>query len=113
MSFLITAPETLASVATDLASVGSAITAANASAAVPTIVVVAAGADEVSAEIAALFGAHAQAFQALSGQAAAFHDQFVQALNTGADNYASTEAASTSPLQILELGLLDVVNAPT
>jgi PE family len=55
--------------------------------------VVAAGADEVSTAIAAVFGAHAEGYQALSAQAASFHDQFVQALNAGAGAYASTEAA--------------------
>nr|WP_223163860.1 PE family protein [Mycobacterium simiae] len=45
----------------------------------------AAGADEVSAAIAALFGTHGQAYQAyraLSAQAVAFHQQFVQLLAT-------------------------------
>ena len=78
------APETLTAAATDLASIGSALTAANASAAAPTISVAAAGADEVSSSIAAVFGAHAQGYHALSAQAASFHDQFVQALNAGA-----------------------------
>ncbi|AMC67937.1 PE family protein PE14 [Mycobacterium tuberculosis] len=43
----------------------------------------AACADEVSAVVASLFARHAQAYQALSLQATAFHQQFVQAL-TGA-----------------------------
>ncbi|MXI82010.1 PE domain-containing protein, partial [Mycobacterium tuberculosis] len=51
------------------------------------------GADEVSAAVADLFGAHAQAYQALSAQAALFHEQFVQALTAAAGRYASTEAA--------------------
>lgn len=38
-----------------------------------------AAADEVSAAIAELFGAHGQEFQALSAQASAFHDRFVRA----------------------------------
>ena len=37
----------------------------------------------MSAAIAALFSAHGQGFQALGAQAAAFHAQFVQALNAG------------------------------
>jgi PE family len=41
--------------------------------------VLSAGADEVSTAIAALFGAHAQEFQALSAQASAFHSQFTEA----------------------------------
>jgi len=53
MSYLIAAPEWLAAAATDLASVGSSISAANAAAAAPTTALVAAGADEVSAALAA------------------------------------------------------------
>ena len=60
--------------------------------------VIPAAADEVSAAIAAVFGAHAQGFQALSAQAAAFHQQFIQALTTGAGAYAGVEAASASRL---------------
>jgi hypothetical protein len=62
MSFLIAAPEMVAA-ATDLARLGSTISAANAAAAAPISSVIAAGADEVSETIAALFGAHAQAFR--------------------------------------------------
>ena len=68
----------------------------------PDDAVLAAGADEVSAQIAALFGAHAQSYRALSAQAAAFHEQFVQALRGGAASYASTEAANAQPLQAVE-----------
>jgi hypothetical protein len=68
----------------------------------------AAAEDEVSATIDRVFGSHAQAYQALSAQASAFHQQFVQALSSGARSYASAEAANASPLQ----GLLDAINAP-
>ncbi|REQ17293.1 PE family protein, partial [Mycobacterium tuberculosis] len=71
MSFVSVAPEIVVAAATDLAGIGSAISAANAAAAAPTTAVLAAGADEVSAAIAALFSGHAQAYQALSAQAAA------------------------------------------
>ena len=81
MSFVIAAPEMVTSAATDLASIGSTISAANAAAAAPTTGVLAAAEDEVSAAIASLFSGHGQAFQALSAQAAAFHAQFVQTLN--------------------------------
>ena len=60
MSFVIAAPEILTTAATDLAGIGSAINAANGAAVASTTRVVAAAADEVSAQIAALFGAHAQ-----------------------------------------------------
>ncbi|PHO36480.1 hypothetical protein B6F15_00885, partial [Mycobacterium tuberculosis variant bovis] len=58
MSFVIAAPEVIAAAATDLASLGSSISAANAAAAANTTALMAAGADEVSTAIAALFGAH-------------------------------------------------------
>ncbi|MGB9304544.1 MAG: PE family protein, partial [Mycobacterium sp.] len=108
MSFVIAVPDLMADAATDLASIGWAMSAANAAAAAPTEVLLAAGADEVSAAIAAVFGAHGQSYQALSAQAAAFHDQFVQALAAGAGSYAATEAASASPIQ----ALLNAINTP-
>ncbi|WP_016719227.1 PE domain-containing protein, partial [Mycobacterium tuberculosis] len=49
MSFVSVAPEIVVAAATDLAGIGSAISAANAAAAAPTTAVLAAGADEVSA----------------------------------------------------------------
>src|ERR1700752_435659 len=78
MSYLVAAPEFLASAATDLSNIGSTLSAANAAAAAPTTGVLAAAEDEVSGVIAAVFSAHGQGFQALGAQAAAFHDQFVQ-----------------------------------
>jgi PE family len=50
----------------------------------------------VSAAIASLFSGHAQAYQALGAQAAAFHEQFVQALTAGAGSYVSAEAANAA-----------------
>jgi hypothetical protein len=84
MSFVIAAPEALMAAATDLTNIGATIGAANAAAATPTTAVKAADADEVSTTIATLFAAHGQAYQALNAQAAAFHQQVVQALTTGA-----------------------------
>jgi PPE-repeat protein len=98
MSFVTAAPEMVASAASDLASIGSTIGEANAAAAIPTTGVLPAAADEVSAGIASLFGSHAQAFQALSTQAASFHQQFVQLMTGSAAQYASAEAANTSPM---------------
>ncbi|KAA1250658.1 PE family protein [Mycobacterium simiae] len=109
MSFIIAVPKMVAAAASDLANIGSTISTANAAAALETTSVLAAGADEVSAAIAALFGTHAQAYQALSAQAAAFHAEFVQTLNTGAGWYAAAEAANASPLQ----AVLGAANAPT
>ncbi|MBY0391105.1 MAG: PE family protein, partial [Mycobacterium pseudokansasii] len=113
MSFVIAAPDVLAAAAADLESIGSALSAANTAAAAPTTVLLAAGSDEVSAAVASLFSGNARAYQALSAQAAAFHDQFVRALSAGAGLYASAEAANASPLQTLQQGALNLINAPT
>uniref|UniRef100_UPI0009DC3881 PE family protein n=1 Tax=Mycobacterium sp. UM_CSW TaxID=1370119 RepID=UPI0009DC3881 len=113
MSFVVAAPEVLTSAATDLEIIGSALTEAHTAAAGATTGVLAAGADEVSGAIAALFSDHGQAFQALSAQAASFHRQFVQTLTGGAGAYALAEAANASPLQTLEDDVLGVINAPT
>lgn len=94
MSFLFTQPEMLAAAATDLAGIGKSITQARTAAAVPTTGILAAGADQVSAAVAAVFGAHAQNYQSLSAQAERFHDQFVQALNSTGGAYACAEAAN-------------------
>jgi triacylglycerol lipase len=98
VSFVVTAPEILESAAADVAGIGSSVRAANASAAAPTTAVLAAAGDEVSAAITSVFSSHARQFQALSARAAAFHDQFVQTLNSGGWSYASTEAANASPM---------------
>jgi hypothetical protein len=105
MSYLVAAPEFLASAATDLSNIGSTLSEANSVAAAPTTGILAAAEDEVSAAIAAMFSAHGEGFQALSAQAAVFHAQFVQAMNVGAGAYASTEAANAGPLQALAQNL--------
>ena len=113
MSFVIATPEFVTAAATDLANIGSTIRAADAAAASPTTGVLAAGADEVSAAVAALFGAHGQAYQAMSAQAAAFHNQFVQLLNSGAGEYAAAEAANASPLRSVQQDVLGQINVPS
>ncbi len=79
MSFVIATPDVVTAAATDLAGIGSTVSAANAAAAGRTTGILEAAADEVSAAVTALFGAHAQEYQAASAQASAFHDQFVRA----------------------------------
>ncbi|MGO9385346.1 MAG: PE family protein, partial [Mycobacterium sp.] len=116
MSFVIAAPELVTAAAADLANIGSTRTAANAAAATPTTGVLVAAEDEVSAAVAAVFSAHGRGFQALGAQAAAFHDQFVQALTAGAGSYASAEAANVAafaanPAQTVQQDLLGVINA--
>ena len=113
VSFLAVAPELLGSAAADLESIGSALHAAHLAAAVSTTGLATAGADEVSAAVAALFARYGQEYQALGAQASVFHRQFVRALSSGAGFYLIAEAANASPLQTVLDDLLGVVNAPT
>ncbi|MGB9227861.1 PE family protein, partial [Mycobacterium sp.] len=107
MSFAFLVPEYVTGAATDLADIGTAISSANSAALGPTSNILAAGADEVSASVAALFGSHAEAYQALSAQAEAFHERFLQTLNGGASAYAAAETTNAEQV------LLDAINAPT
>jgi hypothetical protein len=94
MSFVTTQPALLTAAAGNLTGIGSAMNAENSTAAAPTTGVVPAAADEVSALTAAQFAVHAQTYQAISAQAAAIHDMFVNTLGTSAGSYAATEAAN-------------------
>jgi hypothetical protein len=95
MSFVTVVPEFIGQVAGQIENIGSALGAAHAAAVGPTTGVVAAAGDEVSAAIASVFSGHAQAYQALNAQAAAFHTQFTKLLNAGAASYVGTEIANT------------------
>jgi hypothetical protein len=92
MSSLLAVPEALVAAASDVAGIGSTLSMANAAAAAPTTGVLAAAADEVSTQVAALFSQHAQGYQQLSARAAAFHQQFVEAMTTSASSYTTAEA---------------------
>ena len=94
MLFVTTQPEMLAATAGKLTGIGSAMAAQNAVTATPTMGVVPAAADEVSALIATQFAAHAANYQAVSAQAAAVHDMFVATLGASAGSYAATESAN-------------------
>ncbi|MCV7076649.1 PE family protein, partial [Mycobacterium szulgai] len=107
MSFVNVMPELVLAAAADVARIETTLTAANLAAAGPTAGLLAAGADEVSAAVAALFSAHAQAYQTLSAQATAFHRQLVNALTTGAASYAHAEATNVAQ------SLLTAINTPT
>jgi PE family protein len=96
MSFVTTQPEALTAAAGSLQGIGSAMGAQNAAAAAPTTGVVPAAADEVSMLTAAQFAAHAQMYQAVSAQASAIHEMFVNTLGTSAVSYAATEAANAA-----------------
>ncbi len=100
-SFVLISPEVVTTAAADLDALGSAIRSANAAAAGSTPSVIAAAQDEVSTAISRVFGSYAHEFQALSAQAALFHEQFVQTLTSGSGQYAAAEAASADPLTTL------------
>lgn len=98
MSFVLVAPEILETVAADVAQIGAAVRAGNLAAAIPTTELAAAGGDEVSAAIAALFGAHAHEYQVVAAQAAAYHEQFMHKLSGAAASYAGAEATIAASL---------------
>jgi PE family len=94
MSFVTTQPEALTAAAGSLQGIGSGLRAADLAAAGPTTGVMPPAADEVSALTATQFAAHAQMYQAVSAQAAAIHEMFVNTLTTSGFSYAATEAAN-------------------
>ena len=98
-SYLIAAPEALASVSADLSGIGEAIREATSAAAPSTTGIMPAALDEVSAAVTRLFGSYGQQFQSLSAQSGLFHFRFVQLLSSGGNAYAGAEAANASPLQ--------------
>lgn len=109
MSYVLTAPEMLATAATDVENIGSAISTASANAAGPTTGLLPAAKDEVSAAIAKLFGAYGQEYQAVVAQAAAFHNEFTQALAGAGSAYLEAEAANAA----LASGPSNALNAIT
>jgi hypothetical protein len=60
MSFVFAVPHVMSTAATELTGIGSALGQANSAAAAQTTAVLAAGADEVSAAVAAIFADHGQ-----------------------------------------------------
>lgn len=96
MSFVTTQPEALASAASSLQAIGSALNAQTAATSAPTTGVVPAAADEVSALTATQFAAHASLYQSVAAQAAAIHEMFVATLKASSESYAVTEAANAA-----------------
>lgn len=99
MSFVLLAPDIFETAAANAAQIGSAVLTGNLAALAPTTALAAAGTDEVSAAIAALFGDYAGEYQAAAAQAATYHEQFVATLSASAASYASTEAAIVASIQ--------------
>jgi PE family len=98
MSFVSVAPDVVSAATENLQNVGSALRSVSATAAAQTAAIVAPAADEVSAAITALFGTHAQEFQKINAQAAAFHDEFVNLLNGSAAQYLDADATNAQQM---------------
>ena len=98
MTYVVTEPQIISAVAADVEGIGSAIGAANAAAAGPTSSLLAPAADEVSTAITNFFGAYSRQYQAVIKHAAAFHDQFTQALAAGGNAYAHAEGGNAGAL---------------
>src|ERR1700753_2638593 len=98
MSYVFASPDFLTLTASNLAGLGSTVTRANEAAAASTTTIVSAAEDEISTAITALFSQHAVGYQELAAQAAAFHQQFAQALTGAGGSYSLAEAANASPL---------------
>lgn len=104
MSFVTAAIELLQSATQDLAGIGSSLADAAAAVCGPTTGVAAAAEDEISIAIASLFGSFGEQFQAVSGQAQAFHGQFVNLMNSSVGAYASAEVANAQQTLLGGLG---------
>ncbi|MBY0442756.1 MAG: PE family protein [Mycobacteriaceae bacterium] len=98
MPFANVLPVAVAEAAGNMASIGSTLSETNAVAALSTVTVQAPGADEISVAIATLLGSHARQYQTAGAQAAEFHGQFVNLLNSSAGAYAVTEAANVQQI---------------
>lgn len=98
MPGLMVTPDVLTIAARDIAGIGSAITDANATAATSTLGILPPAADSVSAQLAELFGGHAQTYQSVSTRGEWFHRDFANALRASAAGYDDAEAKSANGL---------------
>jgi pyridoxal/pyridoxine/pyridoxamine kinase len=96
MSNVIAQPEALAAAAGKLRTINEALKAGNVAAAAPTVGVVPAAGDLVSALTAAQFASHAQLYQTVSAHAAAVQEFMANVLGASSASYAATEAANAA-----------------
>jgi hypothetical protein len=87
-------PAAMTAAAAGLQGIGSTVTAGNATAAAPTMGVIAPSLDETGALMAASFATHGGLYQAAAGVATAWHEMLVAMLGTNAGSYVATEAAN-------------------
>ncbi|QLL06519.1 PPE family protein, SVP subgroup [Mycobacterium vicinigordonae] len=96
MSFLTAVPAELAAAASQLAAIGSALTAQNAGAAAPTTAIAPAAADQVSILQSSIFTAYGALYQQLAAEAQAIQEQFVQTLGLSSGTYEQSESANAA-----------------
>lgn len=99
MSNVSVVPGIMTAAAADLEKIASVLDEAHRSAASATLALSPAAADEVSVGIAQLFAQHAQDYQVVTREAAAFHEEFVTKLTASSSAYASAEELIASLLR--------------
>lgn len=92
--FVKTLPEAIAAAAAQLEGIGNSFSAESSAAAAPTTSVAPAASDEVSTLQAGVFSTYGQLYQAVSAQAQAIHQQFVNLVQQSSGSYGATEAAN-------------------
>ncbi|GAB7142956.1 PE family protein [Mycobacterium riyadhense] len=102
MSYVSVVPELVTAAAADLETIGSTLDAARITAVPATLAVAPAAADEVSLAIAQLFSEHAQDYQAVARDAAAYQNQFVQNLRAAPAAYTAAEELIASLVRGLD-----------
>ena len=107
MAYVVADPEMMTAAASDLASIGSNISAAHMAAAARTVAVIPAGADEVSAAAAHLFSQFGRDYQAAAADAVGVGQQFELLLAAAATSYANAEY---DIIRGLRAGLIGVVD---
>jgi hypothetical protein len=107
MPGVVAVPDLMSTAANELAQLGSTLDIARLTAAAPTVSLLPAAADEVSAGIANLMSTHALAFQAVVQSASTFHQQFTHNINAAAASYSSAESGIAATLTPTFLSLSD------
>lgn len=100
MSFVNVQPDLLATAATDLIDIRTALGSANAAVATQITSLVAAAEDEISSAAAVLFSGHGQAYLRVEAVASAFHEAIERALTNSGLAYAETEVANAAAAQL-------------
>ena len=111
MPGVIAFPDLMSTAANELAHLGSTLDIARLTAAAPTVSLLPAAADEVSAGIANLMSTHALAFQAMAQSASTFHQLFTHNINAAAASYSSAESGIAATLTLTIPSLSDFFQA--